>query len=83
MADRVHANLQIRTINQDCPQFFSYLPCNELSNKCDVSEKLSSSAINFFFLNPSYENLPICNYLSPPSQSHYSWLGFGSGGLPS
>lgn len=81
-AGRIHANLQIRTNNQDWPQFSSYLPGNELSIKCYISEKLLPSAVNFF-LNPSWENSPPSNSLSPTSQSHYSWLGFGSGGLPS
>jgi hypothetical protein len=80
---RVHANLQICTNNQDCPQFSIYLPYDELANKCDVTEKPSPSALNFFLSNPSWENLPLSDRLSPPSQSHYAWLGFGSGGLPS
>jgi hypothetical protein len=80
---RVHANLQICTNNLDCSQFSIYLPYDELGNKCDVTEKLSPSAVNCLFLNHSWENLPISVRLTPSSQSHYAWLGCGSGGLPS
>ena len=80
---RVHATLQICTNNLTYPQFSVYLPYDELSKKYDVTVKPSPSAVNCLFLNPSWENLPLSNYLSLPFQSHYAWLGFGSGGLPS
>jgi hypothetical protein len=81
-AGHAHANLLIRNCNQDCTEFSTYLPCDDIFKNGDVSKNLGMTQANFAS-NPFYKNLSVIDYLKPPSQEHYSCLGLGCGGLPS
>ena len=82
--DHPPVNLKIRVCTQCCPQSPIYLVNDDLSNQWDGLGELSSSSSNFvFFINSNRQNFPPGDLPTPTSPKHYSWLGLGSGGLPS
>jgi hypothetical protein len=79
-----NGKLSISASTQSSPQIAIYIPGDEFSNKWDVSEELPSPPSNLaFFYKPSRNNLQRGDLPSPTSPKHYSWLGYGCGGLPS
>jgi hypothetical protein len=75
--------LRFRTCVPSYPQFSKYIPRDEFSNKWDVSEELPSPPNNSVFFKPSQKNFIAGDFLSPTPPKHYTWLGYGCGGLPS
>jgi hypothetical protein len=81
---RPDVRAEICGTTQSCPQFSSYLACDDFTAKPDLAKQPFTLHDTFVFSPElSCSTFLSWNFPTPASATHYGWLGLGCGGLPS